>query len=177
MLKFHIFLKILSYDFCQTFYMSLTAVVNFVLIFLCLSSGMRQMRSHMLAQEGYYVVSIDSRGSSNRGLAFESHLRLRMGQVELQDQVEVLRWLGSMTESMDMDRVAIYGWSYGGYLSLMGLVTYPELFKVCVAGAPVTSWANYDTGYTERYMGLPANNSWSYNLGSIVSRASDFPDE
>ena len=91
---------------------------------------MRQMRSHLLAQEGYYVVSIDSRGSSNRGLAFEAHLRFRMGQVELQDQVEVLRWLASNTPTMDLDRVAIHGWSYGGYLSLIGLVSYPDLFKV-----------------------------------------------
>jgi len=139
--------------------------------------GMRQMRSHLLAQEGYYVVSIDSRGSCNRGLAFEAHLRFRMGQVELQDQVEVLRWLGANTPSMDLDRVAIHGWSYGGYLSLIGLVSYPDLFKVSVAGAPVTSWMHYDTGYTERYMGLPANNSWGYNLGSVVARASEFPDE
>jgi len=139
--------------------------------------GMRQMRSHLLAQEGYYVVSIDSRGSSNRGLAFEAHLRFRMGRVELQDQVEVLRWLASNTPTMDLDRVAIHGWSYGGYLSLIGLVSYPDLFKVAVAGAPVTSWMHYDTGYTERYMGLPSNNSWGYNLGSVVARASEFPDD
>ena len=92
--------------------------------------GMRQMRNHLLASEGYCVVSIDSRGSHNRGTAFEAHLRHRMGQVELADQVEVLRWLGSVTNYMDLTRVGIHGWSYGGYLSLMGLVKYPDIFKV-----------------------------------------------
>ena len=92
--------------------------------------GMRQMRNHLLASEGYCVVSIDSRGSHNRGTAFEAHLRHRMGQVELTDQVEVLRWLGSVTNYMDLTRVGIHGWSYGGYLSLMGLVKYPDIFKV-----------------------------------------------
>jgi len=61
-----------------------------------------------------------------------------------------------------MDRVGIYGWSYGGYLTLMGLVQFPNIFKVAVAGAPVTSWDLYDTGYTERYMGLPSSNLSAY---------------
>ena len=139
--------------------------------------GMRQMRNHLLASEGYCVVSIDSRGSHNRGTAFEAHLRHRMGQVELADQVEVLRWLGSVTNYMDLTRIGIHGWSYGGYLSLMGLIKYPDLFKVCVAGAPVTTWKLYDTGYTERYMDLPSNNPLGYKLGSILHYANDFPDE
>lgn len=84
----------------------------------------------MLAAEGYCVVLIDSRGSKNRGLGFESHLRKKMGTVELSDQVEVLRLLAEKTGYIDLDRVALHGWSYGGYLSLMGIIHYPEVFKV-----------------------------------------------
>jgi len=85
---------------------------------------------HMLAAQGYCVVLIDSRGSQHRGLVFESHLRRRMGTVELNDQVEVLRWLTETTGYIDLNRVALHGWSYGGYLSLMGLIQYPDIFKV-----------------------------------------------
>lgn len=85
---------------------------------------------HMLAAQGYCVVLIDSRGSQHRGLIFESHLRRRMGTVELNDQVEVLRWLAETTGYIDLNRVALHGWSYGGYLSLMGLIQYPDVFKV-----------------------------------------------
>ncbi|TRY69188.1 hypothetical protein TCAL_12071 [Tigriopus californicus] len=139
--------------------------------------GMRQMRNHLLASQGYCVICIDSRGSWNRGSSFAGHLRLRMGQVELSDQVEVLKWVLENSSYMDMTRVAIHGWSYGGYLSLMGLIQYPKLFKVSIAGAPVTTWMNYDTGYTERYMDLPASNPDGYKLGSVLNHASEFPNE
>lgn len=138
---------------------------------------MRQLRLHMLAAAGYCVVSIDSRGSRHRGHKFESHLFRRMGAVELTDQVEILRMLGEELDFIDMDRIGIHGWSYGGYLSLMGLVQYPGIFKVAVSGAPVTSWELYDTGYTERYMGLPENNQEGYSNGSILSFVNQFPDE
>ncbi len=98
-------------------------------MFLC-QQGCRQIRNHLLASQGYCVVCVDSRGSQNRGSLFESHLRLRMGQVEMRDQVEVLEWLAGQQDCLDMERVAVHGWSYGGYLSLMALVQYPKLFKV-----------------------------------------------
>lgn len=159
---------------------------------------------HMLAAQGYCVVLIDSRGSQHRGVIFESHLRRRMGTVELNDQVEVLRWLAETTGYIDLNRVALHGWSYGGYLSLMGLIQYSDVFKVtntiqttevaagdssriaetnvshsqlAIAGAPVTSWNFYDTGYTERYMDLPQNNPHGYMSGSILTYVSKFPDE
>lgn len=90
---------------------------------------------------------------------------------------QILQWLSSVTGYMDMKRVAIHGWSYGGYLSLMGLVQFPCVFKLCIAGAPVTSWQQYDTGYTERYMDTPHNNPKGYSSGSVLSRVHDFPDE
>jgi dipeptidyl-peptidase 9 len=98
--------------------------------------GMRQLRMHMLASQGYCVICIDSRGSRHRGVQFESHLRRRLGTVELADQVEVFRILAKQLGFIDLNRVAIHGWSYGGYLSLMALVQFPELFKVAIAGAP-----------------------------------------
>ncbi|XP_058055643.1 dipeptidyl peptidase 9 [Anopheles bellator] len=139
--------------------------------------GMRQLRMHMLASQGYCVVCVDSRGSRHRGVEFESYIRCRMGTVELADQVEVLRILADQLGYIDMDRVAIHGWSYGGYLSLMGLVQYPEVFKLSIAGAPVTSWEYYDTGYTERYMDLPDSNRSGYTAGSVLNYIQKFPDE
>lgn len=139
--------------------------------------GMRHLRMHMLAAQGYCVVLIDSRGSHHRGLVFESYLQRRMGTVELNDQVEVLRWLAETTGYIDLNRVALHGWSYGGYLSLMGLIQYPDVFKLAIAGAPVTSWNFYDTGYTERYMDLPQNNPHGYMTGSVLSHVNKFPDE
>uniref|UniRef100_A0A0A9VTT3 Dipeptidyl peptidase 8 n=1 Tax=Lygus hesperus TaxID=30085 RepID=A0A0A9VTT3_LYGHE len=138
---------------------------------------MRYLRMHMLASQGYCVVSIDSRGSYNRGVQFESHIKHRMGTVELDDQIEMLVWLSNEIELIDMSRVAIFGWSYGGYLSLMGIAQYPDVFKVAVAGAPVTSWSLYDTGYTERYMDLPSSNPQGYKTGSILNYVNQFPNE
>ncbi|XP_043268053.1 dipeptidyl peptidase 9 [Venturia canescens] len=139
--------------------------------------GMRHFRFHMLAAEGYCVVLIDSRGSKNRGLGFESHIRKKMGTVELSDQVEVLRLLAEKTGYIDLDRVALHGWSYGGYLSLMGIIHYPEVFKIAIAGAPVTCWNLYDTGYTERYMDLPQDNYPGYVNGSVLTYVNKFPDD
>ncbi|XP_050676371.1 dipeptidyl peptidase 9 [Leptidea sinapis] len=138
--------------------------------------GIRQLRMHMLTARGFTVVSVDSRGSKHRGRAWEAAIRGKMGQVELDDQVEVLQWLAKETGCVDMERVAIHGWSYGGYLSLLGLATRPHIFQVCVAGAPVTSWRLYDTAYTERYMGLPADTHHAYNRASVIAHAPFFPD-
>jgi len=139
--------------------------------------GTRMIRNHLLASQGFCVVCIDSRGSDNRGVAFESHIRLKMGQLEMADQVEVLRWLANVTGFMDMSRVAVHGWSYGGYLSLMGLAQYPSVFKVAVAGAPVVQWLCYDTGYTERFMDLPRLNPTGYLQGCVLTHLPNFPDE
>ena len=77
---------------------------------------------------------------------------------------------------VDLERVAITGWSYGGYLSLMALAQYPHIFKLSIAGAPVTQWELYDTAYTERYMGLPSENQEGYRKGSVLTWADKFPD-
>lgn len=139
--------------------------------------GIRQLRMHMLAARGFNVVSVDSRGSKHRGRAWEAAIRGKMGQVELDDQVEVLQWLAKETGCIDMERVAIHGWSYGGYLSLLGLATRPNIFRACVAGAPVTCWRLYDTAYTERYMGAPARSHHAYTRASVLAHAPFFPDQ
>ena len=88
------------------------------------------MRNYLLSSLGYVVISIDSRGSANRGKAFESHLYKRLGQVELVDQLEVLKQMEAEFEYLDMTRMAINGWSYGGYLALRGIKDFPRVFKV-----------------------------------------------
>ncbi len=95
----------------------------------------------------------------------------------MSDQVEVLQWLAETLNFIDMNRVAVNGWSYGGYLSIMALAKYPHVFKLAIAGAPVTSWSLYDTGYTERYMDLPQHNQHGYKSGSVLSYVNQLPEE
>lgn len=134
-------------------------------------------RLNILSLLNYCVVVIDSRGSNNRGLEFEAYLKHRMGTVEIDDQVQGLMAASRMFECIDLKRVAIFGWSYGGYMALMGLAQRPDIFKVAVSGAPVTTWDLYDTAYTERYMSLPELNKEGYDNGSVINLAKEFPDE
>ena len=138
---------------------------------------LRQPTRHLLSSGGYVVVLIDCRGSGRRGLSFESHTRHRMGQVEIADQVEVLKWLAKNTGYIDLNRVAVKGWSYGGYLALMALAQYPKIFKIAIAGAPVTNWELYDSAYTERFMGCPNENPDGYFKGNVLNYVHLFPDQ
>ena len=120
---------------------------------------------------------MDCRGSTRRGLAFEGYLKDRMGTVEIADQVEGLQYLIKTGRyNIDEKRVGIHGWSYGGYLSLMGLAQRPDIFKVAVSGAPVCQWEAYDTAYTERYMSTPNENPEGYNHGNVLHLVDQFPD-
>ena len=125
------------------------------------------MRAQYLASQGFLVFKLDNQGSARRGLAFEAPLKHNMGDVEVADQVDGVRWLVGQGLA-DPKRVGIYGWSYGGYLSLMCLARAAETFRVAVAGAPVANWDGYDTGYTERYMGLPQQNPDGYDVSSVM---------
>ena len=91
-----------------------------------------------------------------------------MGGIEVRDQVEGVRWLETLGFA-DLSRVGIYGWSYGGYMTLMSMLRAPELFKVGIAGAPVTDLAGYDTAYTEKFMGTPAGNPDGYQDSSALT--------
>ena len=97
------------------------------------------MRCQRLVQSGYAVLRLDNRGSSNRGVAFESAIRYDMGHLELDDQVDGVRYLIEQGIA-DSTRIGIYGWSYGGYMSAMAFVRASEIFKLGIAGAPVTHW-------------------------------------
>jgi dipeptidyl-peptidase 4 len=125
------------------------------------------LRAQYLAQQGYVVQNVDNRGSSNRGLAFEAAIAHSMGHVEVRDQVDGVRFLASRPY-VDSTRVGIYGWSYGGYMTLRALLLASDVFKVGISGAPVTFWEGYDTHYTERYMGLPAINEDGYRTSSVL---------
>jgi dipeptidyl-peptidase-4 len=125
------------------------------------------LRAQYLAQQGYVVLTVDNRGSAHRGLAFEAAIARVMGHVEVNDQLDGVRFLASRPY-VDSARVGIYGWSYGGYLTCRALLQAPEVFKVGIAGAPVTSWEGYDTHYTERYMGLPTSNEAGYRASSVL---------
>eukprot|EP00537_Pseudo-nitzschia_pungens_P007113 CAMPEP_0172360720 /NCGR_PEP_ID=MMETSP1060-20121228/4694_1 /TAXON_ID=37318 /ORGANISM="Pseudo-nitzschia pungens, Strain cf. cingulata" /LENGTH=1169 /DNA_ID=CAMNT_0013082787 /DNA_START=490 /DNA_END=3999 /DNA_ORIENTATION=- len=124
------------------------------------------MRAQRLRSLGFCVVKCDNRGSSRRGLAFESAISRRLGRLEVLDQVAAVRQL-TVRGIVDPTRVGIYGWSYGGYLAAMCLCRAPDVFHVAVAGAPVTSWDGYDTHYTERYMGLPSENPSGYRESAV----------
>lgn len=126
------------------------------------------LRAQLLAREGFLVFVLDNRGAARRGLAFEGRIARNMGDLEVQDQLDGVRFLETLPEA-DTSQVGVYGWSYGGYMALMCLARAPEVFKVAVAGAPVTSWDGYDTHYTERYMGTPQNNPDGYRAASVLT--------
>ena len=126
------------------------------------------MRAQYLARMGFCVFMMDNRGSARRGLAFEGHIKHRMGTVEVEDQAFGVSRLVELGIT-DPERVGVYGWSYGGYMSALCLVKKPGTFKVAVAGAPVTHYDGYDTHYTERYMGTPQENPQGYEDGSVMT--------
>ena len=126
------------------------------------------LRAQYLAQAGFAVLEVDNRGSANRGLAFEAHLHRRMGTIEVEDQVAAVEHLAA-EGLVDRERVGIYGWSYGGYMTCMCLMRAPDVFRVGVAGAPVVNWDGYDTGYTERYMSTPQDNPEGYRDGAVTT--------
>lgn len=124
----------------------------------------------VLAHQGFVIWQLDNRGSWGRGHRFESAVYREFGKTELRDQRTGVEKLLSMG-FVDPNRIGIYGWSFGGYLTLYSLLHAPDLFKAGVAGAPVTDWRNYDTIYTERYMGLPDKNAEGYRKSSNVLAA------
>ena len=123
-----------------------------------------------LVDRGWIVFAIDNRGTPDRGKAFEDHLYRAMGTVEVRDQLTGVEWLKKQP-FVDADRVATYGWSYGGYMSLKLLEKAPGVFAAAVAGAPVTKWQLYDTHYTERYLGQPQDKPSAYPASGAVEEA------
>ena len=122
------------------------------------------------AQKGYVVWQMDNRGTSGRGHAFETPVFRNLGAVELADQREGIEHLIAMG-FVDAARIGVTGWSYGGFMTIHMLLNAGDLFRAGFAGAPVTNWLNYDTIYTERYMGLPKDNAAAYAATSLPPKA------
>ncbi|HUT19870.1 MAG TPA: S9 family peptidase, partial [Anaerolineae bacterium] len=128
------------------------------------------MQVQLLAHSGLVVFELDNRGMGNRGKAFAAALYHHMGDVEVRDQLVGVAHLKSLPY-VDGDRLGLFGWSYGGYMTLMCMLQAPEAFRAGVAVAPVTDWALYDTHYTERYMGHPEQNSEGYERSKVLTYA------
>ena len=128
-----------------------------------------------LADQGFIVVAIDGRGTPGRGHGWERAIAGHFGSVPLDDQIAALKFLGTKHSEMDMDRVGITGWSFGGYMAALAVLRRPDVFKAAVAGAPVTDWMDYDTCYTERYLGVPGDGRYpdAYKESSLLTYAAD----
>ena len=128
-----------------------------------------------IVAQGYILFEIDNRGSANRGVAFEKPLYRAMGGVEVADQKAGGEYLKSLP-FVDPDKIALYGWSYGGYLTLKQLQADPGFYAAGIAGAPVAQWELYDTAYTERYMGDPREVKVAYDKASALEDADKIKD-
>jgi dipeptidyl-peptidase-4 len=128
--------------------------------------------TQILTRAGYVVFQLDNRGSGFRGTAFQAPIHGKLGDVEVADQVQGARWLAAQ-EFVDSARIGVWGWSYGGYLTLMLMFKAPGVFAVGVTGAPVTDWILYDTYYTERYLRRPEVNATGYTESSVLSYAKE----
>jgi dipeptidyl-peptidase-4 len=131
-----------------------------------------ELFDQLLARRGFAVFSVDNRGTPNRGRKFSTAIKRQFGPIELQDQLTALHSLLAQYPQLDRDRVAIWGWSNGGSMTLYAL-THCDVFKTGVSVAPVTDWHNYDSIYTERYMGLPKENPKGYEDSSLPKAAKD----
>ena len=129
-------------------------------------NGQGAIIEQYLCQQGFVCVCVDGRGTGGRGADFEKCTYLRLGELESRDQVETALWLGKQSY-VDKDRIAIWGWSYGGFNTLMSMSEGRPVFRAGVAIAPVTSWRYYDTIYTERFMRTPKENPNGYDQNPI----------
>jgi dipeptidyl-peptidase 4 len=123
-----------------------------------------------MASKGYLVFTLDNRGTAYRGFEFESIIHRQLGVEEVKDQIRGLNFLKSLP-FVDKERIGVYGWSYGGFMSISMMTDYPAAFKVGVAGGPVTDWKYYEAMYGERYMDTPLENPEGYAKTSLLSKA------
>ncbi|KAI1701791.1 prolyl oligopeptidase family domain-containing protein [Ditylenchus destructor] len=130
--------------------------------------------------KGFAVLCVDGRGSANRGVEFEGTIKNSLGKCEVADQVEGLRFVAEQSNFLDLNRVGVVGWSYGGYMSFLLLAQHPELYRAACVGGAVTDWTLYDTGYTERYLGLPNGGDQEgsiYKNAGILAKVDKLPDQ
>ncbi len=126
-----------------------------------------------LADQGFVVVSMDGRGTPGHGRAFQRVVRGSLIDAPLADQVAGLKDLGGRYPELDLSRVVMSGWSFGGYFTAMAVLRHPQVFRGGMAGAPVTDWRDYDTHYTERYLGLPQEDPSAYERSSVLPYAKE----
>ncbi|UTW67015.1 S9 family peptidase [bacterium SCSIO 12643] len=126
------------------------------------------MWHHLLAQKGYIIVSVDNRGTGARGANFKKMTYQQLGKLEVEDYIETAKHLGSQ-KYIDPERIGIWGWSYGGYMSTLAISKGADYFKAAIAVAPVTTWRYYDNIYTERYMRTPQENPSGYDDNSPIN--------
>ncbi|HET9386699.1 MAG TPA: prolyl oligopeptidase family serine peptidase, partial [Gemmatimonadales bacterium] len=132
--------------------------------------GQNYLWYQMLAQRGYIVASVDNRGTGARGRAWRKIIYKQMGVIETRDQAAAAKAIGRLSW-VDSTRMGIWGWSYGGFMTLNVLTQAPDVYRMGMSVAPVTHWKFYDTIYTERYMGLPQDNEEGYDRGSPLTYA------
>jgi dipeptidyl-peptidase-4 len=126
-----------------------------------------------MADHGFIVFKMDGRGTPGRGRAWERAIKGNLIDLQLADQVAGLVAAGARYPELDLSRVGMFGWSFGGYFSAMAAMRRPDVFKAAVAGAPVADWRDYDTHYTERYLGLPQQNAEGYRKSSVLTYCPD----
>jgi len=129
------------------------------------------LEAQWFADQGFAVVVADGRGTPGRGPAFEREVHLDLAGPVLEDQVDALFGAAEQVEDLDVARVGIKGWSFGGYLAALAVLARPDVFHAAVAGAPVTDWELYDTYYTERYLGHPEVEPAAYRRSSLLPLA------
>ena len=123
-----------------------------------------------MAQQGYVMLTVDNRGSDNRGIKFENCTFRHLGVEEMKDQVEGAKFLQSLPY-VDADKIGVHGWSFGGFMTTNLMLTYPDIFKVGVAGGPVIDWQFYEVMYGERYMDTPQTNPEGYKGSNLRLKA------
>ena len=119
------------------------------------ASHVPHLVSQWFADQGFAVVVVDGRGTPGRGTEWERAIHGDLATLALEDQIDAVEQAAAELDCLDLDRVAIRGWSFGGYLAALGVLLRPDRIHAAIAGAPVTEWRLYDTHYTERYLGDP----------------------
>ncbi len=137
--------------------------------------GSRSWETYM-AQKGYLLFILDNRGSENRGKEFEQTTFRHLGDKEVEDQMEGVKFLKSLPY-VDADRMGVHGWSFGGFMTINMMTTHPEVFKVGVAGGPVIDWRWYEVMYGERYMDTPQTNPEGYAHSSLLPKAKNLKEK
>jgi dipeptidyl-peptidase-4 len=128
--------------------------------------GGARMWQHYMAQKGYVMLTVDNRGSANRGLEFENVIHRNLGKHEMADQMQGIKLLKSL-DYVDPERIGVHGWSYGGFMTTSLMLKKPDQFKVGVAGGPVIDWKYYEVMYGERYMDTPQDNPEGYKQANL----------